>query len=148
MVEAAGWMKRNQHADGTYLYLYFADTDTVPVEYNEVRHAGVTMSLYQAAGRLGDAESLTAADRGLEWMQGHLVRRDGWAALDWPGGERKVGATALMAAGLAAGRDGDESRRPDASTVLRAMQHGRRGLHLLRRGGTRPYISTIERSGR
>ena len=50
--------------------LYFADTDTVPAEYNEVRHAGVTMSLYQAAGRLGDEESLAAADRGLEWMQG------------------------------------------------------------------------------
>ena len=111
MEEAVGWMKQNQHADGTYLYLYFADTDTVPAEYNEVRHAGVTMSLYQAAGRLGDAQALAVADRGLGWMQDNLVRRDGWAALDWPGGQPKLGATALMAAGLAERRvaTGDES---------------------------------------
>lgn len=134
MVEAAGWMKRNQHADGTYLYLYFANTDTVPVEYNEVRHAGVTMSLYQAAGRLGDAESLAAADRGLEWMQGHLVRRDGWAALDWPGGEPKLGATALMAAGLAERRvaTGDESHdglMRELGRFMLALQRADGGFH-------------------
>ena len=111
MEQAAGWVKRNQHADGTFLYLYFADKDTVPADYNEVRHAGVTMSLYQAAGRLGDKEALVSADRGLRWMQDHLVKRDGWAALDWPGGEPKLGATALMAAGLAERRvaTGDHS---------------------------------------
>ncbi len=111
MEEAAGWMKRNLKPDGTYLYIYLADTDTIPEEYNEVRHAGVTMSLYQAAGRLGDAEALAAADRGLEWMRAHLVRRDTWAALDWPGGEPNLGATALMAAGLAERRaaTGDHS---------------------------------------
>lgn len=109
--EAAGWMKRNVKQDGTYLYIYLADTDTVPEEYNEVRHAGVTMSLYQAVGRLGDAEALAAADRALGWMQDHLARRDGWAALDWPGGEPKLGATALMTAALAERRvaTGDES---------------------------------------
>ena len=39
------------------------------------------------------------------------MRRDGWAALDWPGGEPKLGATALMAAGLAERRvaTGEES---------------------------------------
>ena len=101
MEEAAGWMKRNARQDGTYLYIYLADTDTVPEEYNEVRHAGVTMSLYQAAGRLADPEALAAADRALGWMQDHLVRREGWAALDWPGGQPKLGATALMTAALA-----------------------------------------------
>jgi hypothetical protein len=109
--EAAGWMKRNVKPDGTYLYIYLADTDTVPEEYNEVRHAGVTMSLYQAAGRLADPEALAAADRALGWMQEHLVRRDGWAALDWPGGRPKLGATALMTAALAERRvaTGDDS---------------------------------------
>jgi hypothetical protein len=99
--EAAGWMKANGKPDGTYLYMYLADTDTVPQEYNEVRHAGVTMSLYQAAGRLEDPEALAVADRALVWMEDHLVRRRGWAALDWPGGRPKLGATALMTAALA-----------------------------------------------
>ena len=134
MVEAAGWMKRNQHADGTYVYLYFGDTDTVPVEYNEVRHAGVTMSLYQAAGRLEDAGALAAADRGLEWMRSHLVRRDGWAALDWPGGEPKLGATALMAAGLAERRvaTGDESHDDlmrELGRFMLALQHADGGFY-------------------
>lgn len=99
--EAVDWMVRNQAEDGRYLYLYFPDADEVPPDYNEVRHAGVTMSLYQAAGRLMDAEALAAADRGLAWMREHLARREGWAALDWPGGRAKLGATALMAAALA-----------------------------------------------
>jgi hypothetical protein len=101
MEEAAGWMKRNQNADGTYVYVYLADTDTIPGEYNEVRHAGVTMALYQAAGRLDDPEALAAADRALGWMQDHLSRRDGWTALDFPGGRPILGGTALMEAGLA-----------------------------------------------
>lgn len=97
--EAVGWMERNQRPDGAFLYIYLAETDTVLVEYNEVRHAGVTMALYQAAGRLGDAEALTAADRGLGWMQSRLVRSNGWAALD-SGGEPKLGAAALLTVGL------------------------------------------------
>ncbi len=111
MEEAAGWMKRNLNADGTYVYLYLPDTDTIPPDYNEVRHAGVTMALYQAAGRLNDPEALAAADRALGWMQDHLANRDGWTALDWPGGRPALGATALMAAGLAERRvaTGDHS---------------------------------------
>jgi len=104
-------MKRNLKRDGTYVYLYLPDTDTIPSQYNEVRHAGVTMSLYQAAGRLDDAEALAAADRALGWMLDHLANRDGWSALDWPGGRPGLGATALMTAGLAERRvaTGDRS---------------------------------------
>src|SRR5574341_28433 len=111
MEEAASWMKRNLDADGTYVYIYLPNTDTIPSQYNEVRHAGVTMSLYQAAGRLGDADALAAADRALGWMVDHLASRDGWSALDWPGGRPGLGATALMTAGLAERRvaTGDSS---------------------------------------
>lgn len=111
MEEAAEWMKRNLKPDGTYVYLYFTETDSIPRDYNEVRHAGVTMSLYQAAGRLGDPRALAAADGALAWMERRLVRRHGWAALDWPGGQPKLGATALMTAGLAERRvaTGDDS---------------------------------------
>jgi hypothetical protein len=101
-VEAQDWLVRNQGSDGRYLYEYDALSDTSAATYNDVRHAGVTMSLYQSAGRLQDKNALAAADRGLNWMREHLVRRDDWAALAGGSpGEAKLGATALMLAALA-----------------------------------------------
>ena len=59
--------------DGTWLYLYDADRDETPVEYNPVRHAGVTMGLYQAAA--ADLPgALDSADRGTEWALDRLHR--------------------------------------------------------------------------
>ncbi len=100
-VGAAAWMKRNLGPDGRYTYIYNADTDTVPSAYNDVRHAGVTMALYQVAGRHRDGEALRAADAALGWMEGHLVRQEGWAALVGEGDRAKLGASALMLVGLA-----------------------------------------------
>lgn len=60
-------MVRNQEGDGRYVYIYNAGTDSATSDYNEVRHAGVTMALYQAAGRLQDREALAAADRARIW---------------------------------------------------------------------------------
>ena len=100
---AAAWMTRNQNADGTYVYLYYNDSDIVPAAYNEVRHAGVTMSLYQAAGRLGDREALATADNALAWMEDHLVRHDDWAALTagFRADSPPLGASALMVVSMA-----------------------------------------------
>ncbi len=57
------WFVRNQDADGSWLYEYNAEEDTTAAEYNEVRHAGVTMGLYQAAAA-GLPGALDSADRG------------------------------------------------------------------------------------
>lgn len=97
---AGEWIIRNQAPDGRYTYEVFADGPRIGTDYNIVRHAGVTMSLYQLAGKLGDARAMAAADRGLAWELERLVGRDDWLALsddDTP----RLGATALMAAGLA-----------------------------------------------
>ena len=67
-----------------WLYLYDADDDSPPSEYNVVRHAGVTMGLYQAAAA-GLPGALRSADRGTEWALDRLLERDGWAALDGRG---------------------------------------------------------------
>jgi hypothetical protein len=77
---AVDWFVRNQRADGTWLYEYDRGRDAATPEYNEVRHAGVTMGLYQAAVA-GLPGALASADRGTEWALDRLVRRDGWAAL-------------------------------------------------------------------
>ena len=74
------WFVRNQRTGGTWLYLYDADDDSISPEYNEVRHAGVTMGLYQAAAA-GLPGALRSADRGTEWALDRLLERDGWAAL-------------------------------------------------------------------
>lgn len=107
---AAGWIVANQHADGTYVYEYNRETGGVSTDYNVVRHAGVTMSLYQLAAS-GDHSALAAADRGLAYMRENLYRVDGWAAFNEPGRNPSLGASALLLAGLAQRREatGDAS---------------------------------------
>ena len=132
---AVAWMIRNQGEDGRYVYLYHADSDTTPNEYNEVRHAGVTMSLYQAAGRLHNGDAFAAADKGMEWMRTNLQRHDAWAALA-PGGRRaSLGASALMLVSLNERRlatgdtQYDELMHELASFVV-ALQRDDGGFHI------------------
>lgn len=97
---AAEWIEAAQFPDGSYVYEYDAQADAFPDDYNAVRHAGVTMSLYQAAA-LGGLEWLPAADRGMAWMEANLIRHGDWAALRTPRtGRVKLGASSLMLAGL------------------------------------------------
>jgi small neutral amino acid transporter SnatA (MarC family) len=108
---AVDWFVRNQEPDGDWLYEYDARNDSVSSEYNEVRHAGVTMGLYQAAAaRLPGA--LRSADRGTEWALARLTERDGWAALTHAG-RTTTGASALLLAGLAIRRDATGDERYD-----------------------------------
>lgn len=97
---AAGWIDANQYPDGSYVYEYDIEADLDLPGYNVVRHAGVTMSLYQFAAA-GETAYLPAADSGLRWMERNLYRNDDWAALQDPAdGSVRLGATALMLAGL------------------------------------------------
>ena len=105
------WFVRNQHADGTWLYLYDAADDSASPEYNEVRHAGVTMGLYQAAAA-GLPGALRSADLGNEWALDRLVERDGWAALTAQG-RVTTGASALLLAGLVTRRQATGDPRYD-----------------------------------
>ncbi len=101
---AAAWIEAAQADDGTYVYEYDRGTGEVIAGYNVVRHAGVTMSLYQYAAAGNDA-ILPAADRGLDWMLERLVRQRDFAAFAPPGEDAKLGASALLLAGLAYRRD-------------------------------------------
>ena len=76
---AAGWLAGNQRDDGTYTYAVDG-TGRDLGDYNIVRHAGVTLSLYQAARATDDDELLAAGDRGLAWMLDRLAERDDWVA--------------------------------------------------------------------
>jgi len=111
------WFVRNQEPNGSWLYEYDADRDSAAPEYNEVRHAGVTMGLYQAAA----AElpgALRSAERGTAWALDRLYERDGRAALAAPD-RVTTGATALLVAGLVIRREATGDARHD--NLLRRM---------------------------
>jgi small neutral amino acid transporter SnatA (MarC family) len=111
------WFVRNQEADGTWLYSYDADEDSVAAEYNAVRHSGVTMGLYQAAAA-GLPGALRSADRGTQWALDALIRHGDWAAVEYQG-EVSTGATALLVAGLVYRREATGETRYD--DVLRRL---------------------------
>jgi hypothetical protein len=101
---AASWIEAAQSPDGRYVYEYDRSTGEVIAGYNVVRHAGVTMSLYQYAAA-GNLQILPAADLGLDWMLDRMVRQRDFAAFAPPDEDAKLGASALMLAGLAYRRD-------------------------------------------
>lgn len=96
---AVGWFERNQLPDGRWLYRYDRESGTLDERPHLVRHAGVTMSLYQAdAAGIPGARAI--ADRGARWALRQRVDTGDGAALEL-GGDVPTGATALLVAGLA-----------------------------------------------
>lgn len=130
------WIERNLQPDGRYLYVYDADLDTIPDDYNEVRHAGVTMALFQSAGRDGDVEAFHAGDAAVAWMLDRLHRHEEWAALTTPdGGRAKLGASGLMLIALAERRLATGDTRHDEvmrelGRFLASMQRPDGGFHV------------------
>ena len=102
-INAGNWIVTNQDDDGRFLYSWDRDTDEESPDYNLVRHAGVTMSLYQLVAA-GQIEYLEAADLGLSWMLDRMVDTEGSGG---PGvaftdsGRAKLGASALLTVSLA-----------------------------------------------
>jgi len=110
---AIGWFVRNQRDDGAWLYRYDRDADSDVGGYNITRHAGVTMSLEQAAGAgLAESEAAGAsARRGIEWALDRMYAGPGWSAFAGEGdGPFGSGASALLTAALVLRRErtGDE----------------------------------------
>ena len=91
---------RNHYPDCSYVYEYDREADSLSASYTVVRHAGVTMSLYQLV-RAGESDFLGAADLGLSYMQASLIEVADWTAFRSPIGSRvSLGANALLLAGL------------------------------------------------
>jgi small neutral amino acid transporter SnatA (MarC family) len=120
--EAVGWFERNQRADGRWLYRYDADAGRDLGGYNLTRHGGVTMSLYQAA-IAGHEDALEVADAGAAWALDRLVELEGGLAFGPEGDIVPVGATGLLAAGLAERRalTGDPGHDDDLAALGRFL---------------------------
>lgn len=125
---AASWLVDHQRDDGSFDYEVERD-GTDRGGYNEVRHAGVLLSLYHA-------REVEAADRGLEWALERLRRIDrGGRALPGVTPRASVGAAALLTAALAERRaitedDSHDDVLRDLGTFLVSMQRDDGGFHV------------------
>ncbi len=97
---AADWIIRNQADDGRFLYDFHRGRDESSDDYNLVRHAGVTMSLYQLV-RGGEVQYLDAADQGVEWMTERLQPTGGGGRAFTDVRRAKLGASSLLVVSLA-----------------------------------------------
>ncbi len=115
---AVAWLAANQQPSGRFTYGYHRGEDRINTSYNEARHGGVVMSLYQAHAVIGSEVALTAADLGVAFALDDLYDHGDWAAWS-PGGAVPVGANSLLLAGLATRRldTGD----PVHDDLMRAM---------------------------
>lgn len=93
------WLGRALQHDGTYWYEYDRAADEFVDDYNDVRHAGTTMSLYQAAAD-GYMAAIPIADAALEYILGGLVTEGAVTAFAGGGRNAELGSTALAIAGL------------------------------------------------
>lgn len=121
--EAVGWLGRALKGDGRFLYDYDRASRREVPGYNSVRHGAVAMSLYQ----VGTPEARRIADRATEYVRANLVRHKDWSAFALPRENAKLGAMAVVVAGLAYRREttGDGSHDDllrEGGRFMRAQQ--------------------------
>jgi hypothetical protein len=111
---SVAWIERALQPDGTFVYEYDTSTGAISGDYNEVRHAGVTMSLYQYMAETGDLGPLQTADTAMQWSLDASFEHDDWIAIQNPrNGVIKLGASSLALAGLVLRREATGDDRYD-----------------------------------
>jgi hypothetical protein len=93
------WFVLNQGLEGRWLYRYDAARDLDLGGYNLSRHAGVTLSLYQAAAA-GIPGAFESADRGSRYLADLLIPAGGGRAVDVRVDEVPIGPSALWVLAL------------------------------------------------
>lgn len=111
---AAEWLADSQRDDDRFAYTVARDGTDLG-GYNEVRHAGVMLSLYQSG-------ELEAADRGLDWALDHLEPVGDGLALTL-NQRASVGGAALLTAALLERRvqTGDDAHDEDLRSLGRFL---------------------------
>lgn len=99
-IAAGEWIQRNQDPTGQFLYGYNLETNLVNSDYNIVRHAGTTNSLYQLVVA-GESQFLAAADLGLEYLLERQIDHEDWASVADPTDRAKLGTTGFVVVALA-----------------------------------------------
>ena len=108
---AAGhYLRQAVRPDGRFHYKYLPKQNTVPDDYNLLRHCGTVYAMLDLCETTGDPALMEAAVRALDWMVDHIdIGPDGTAVLPDEQGDIKVGGQGLALVALAehAERTGD-----------------------------------------
>ncbi|HKQ40250.1 MAG TPA: hypothetical protein VJ063_19410 [Verrucomicrobiae bacterium] len=95
---AGDYLVRIQKEDGSFHYFYDAATDRVlDAEYNIVRHAGTTVSLFDLYASTKDARYLSTANRAINYLKTHFraVTESNFVYVLDSDGKAKLGASGL-----------------------------------------------------
>jgi hypothetical protein len=97
LLEAGAFLSRSVLADGRYCYTYEAGRDGCDEDYNLLRHAGTTYSLFQLYREFRDPSFLAAAEKATAWLrkQTRPVEGDAGRAYLLEGDKAKLGAVGL-----------------------------------------------------
>ena len=124
--DAARYLVKNQHPDGSFRYAIDAVTGSEDPGNNYPRHAGATYFLARTADQLRDRQALRAARRAGAFMKDHATLRCGAHDCIGEGEQVDVGAAALALLGYVELVDGgaEEFRAPalELAGFLRAQQ--------------------------
>lgn len=69
---ASGYLSRMVKSDGRYCYTYLAHEDRCDKDYNLLRHAGTTYSLYQLLPLKSTPEHFASAERAIAWLRNQM----------------------------------------------------------------------------
>ncbi len=121
----ARWLAGVARDDGSFLYIYYPEDDAYDAEdYNEVRHAGTTYSLFSAYGVTSEASVLEAAEGGAAYIDASSVALSGDRGRAFVYEDRmKLGGQALAVVALLERRRvlNDTSRDDLIDDLARAM---------------------------
>jgi len=95
VVEAADYLAGSVRADGRYCYVYLPIQDRCGHDYNLLRHAGTTYSLYQVHREAPNERRLRAAERAMDWLRAQVRLAEGRGAFLLEGDKAKLGGAAL-----------------------------------------------------
>lgn len=129
------WLARNLRYDESFPYWYLPRSNRIDVsQYNEVRHAGTTYSMFKVGGATGDREILAGGERSVEWIERNSLRLPGTRGRGFVfEGEVKLGGQALAIVALMERRRVTRDRRHDglirdlAEFMLSSEVRGQRG---------------------
>ena len=121
----ARWLASAARPDGSFFYEYFPQRGRFSAEdYNEIRHAGTTYSLYQVHDAVPDRRVLRAAERATEWIERNSPPApDGSGRALLAEGETKLGGQALALVALLERRrvTGRRDRDPLIASMARFL---------------------------
>jgi hypothetical protein len=97
LLDAGGYLARAVKGDGRYCYTYDAGGDDCDADYNLLRHAGTTYSLYQLYREFREPSFAAAAERAARWLRQQVRAVDGdpGRAFLLEGDKAKLGAVGL-----------------------------------------------------